>query len=88
MPRRTRAGRRLLASLREQHPLKGVRRDRSEERVLISVALYGDLALRLYVPAFARDGGLLGRGGKDTGLAVYNNSSGRVSCGGGASCGA
>ncbi|AVZ76093.1 hypothetical protein SLUN_31725 [Streptomyces lunaelactis] len=51
--------------------------------VLMSVALYGDTALRRHVAHFARDGGLLGRGSRDTGFHVHHDATG-----GGASCGA
>ncbi|NUK03534.1 TIGR04222 domain-containing membrane protein [Streptomyces lunaelactis] len=82
--RRTRAAGRLLASLRAEHPLG----DRSgdgvlSDGVLMSVALYGDTALRRHVAHFARDGGLLGRGSRDTGFHVHHDATG-----GGASCGA
>lgn len=72
VPRRTRAARRLLKSLRESHPLE----DGSREGVLLSVALYGDPALILYVPHFARDGGLLGRGSKQYGYTTRGDTSG------------
>ncbi|MGW1881512.1 TIGR04222 domain-containing membrane protein [Streptomyces sp. NPDC001970] len=63
VPRRTRAGRQLLASLREDHPLPTSRHGCPPGQVRLAVALYGEPALMLFVPHFARDGGLLGRGG-------------------------
>ncbi|WP_327326824.1 hypothetical protein OG735_33205 [Streptomyces sp. NBC_01210] len=46
------------------------------------VALYGDPALLRYVPHFARNGGLLGRGSNDPGFSVHHNpAGGRASCG-------
>ncbi|HEY9368564.1 MAG TPA: hypothetical protein VIU94_09015, partial [Streptomyces sp.] len=67
--------RRTLAGERARHPLPAHRRALaldagSAERIQLYVALYGDPALKLFYPHFARDGGLLGagRGNQDTGL--------------------
>ncbi|MGW2558599.1 TIGR04222 domain-containing membrane protein [Streptomyces sp. NPDC001514] len=67
VPRRTRSGRRLLASLRERHPLPASRHGCPPGQVQLAVALYGEPALMLFVPHFARDGGLLGAGSLDHG---------------------
>ncbi|WP_328394681.1 TIGR04222 domain-containing membrane protein [Streptomyces sp. NBC_00390] len=83
IPRRTRVARRLLESLRERHPLeqRPPRGGLAESRVLTCVALYGDSALTLYVPHFAREGGLLGHGSRNTGFAVFNTAPGSGSTG-------
>ncbi|MFF3325338.1 TIGR04222 domain-containing membrane protein [Streptomyces sp. NPDC002889] len=83
VPRQTRAARRLLVALREGHPVeeRPLRGRPGEQRVLMSVALYGDRALTLHVPHFARDGGLLGGGSRNTGFAVFNSASGSGSTG-------
>ncbi|MEW2553610.1 TIGR04222 domain-containing membrane protein [Streptomyces zhihengii] len=73
--RQTPAGLRLLASLRDAHPLETHRA--SGPRVLMSVALHGDRALLLHTPHFARDGGLLGTGGTDHGFTPDERASGR-----------
>ncbi|MET9111258.1 TIGR04222 domain-containing membrane protein, partial [Streptomyces zhihengii] len=73
--RQTPAGLRLLASLRDAHPLET--RRASGPRVLMSVALHGDRALLLHTPHFARDGGLLGTGGTDHGFTPDERASGR-----------
>jgi hypothetical protein len=79
VPPTTRAARRLLAGLRERHPLPTHRREVTDGNlVLLYVALYGDPALTLFLPRFSRDGGLLGRGGGTDGYA-----SGRSWYGGG-----
>ncbi|TXS57465.1 TIGR04222 domain-containing membrane protein [Streptomyces sp. t39] len=72
--RQTPAGLRLLAALRDAHPLETHRA--SGPRVLMSVALHGDRALLLHTPHFARDGGLLGTGGADRGFAADERSPG------------
>ncbi|MFI8962373.1 TIGR04222 domain-containing membrane protein [Streptomyces sp. NPDC053493] len=60
VPPTTRAARRLLATLRAGHPLPAHRSSVTDGRdVLLYVALYGDPALRLFLPRFSRDGGLL-----------------------------
>ncbi|MEU0394581.1 TIGR04222 domain-containing membrane protein [Streptomyces sp. NPDC006208] len=76
IPRRTRAARRLLESLRERRPIqrRPPRGAAAEQHALMSVALYGDRALQRYVPHFARDGGLLGHGSRNTGIAVFNTA--------------
>ncbi|MBJ6641001.1 TIGR04222 domain-containing membrane protein [Streptomyces sp. DHE7-1] len=64
-PGRTRAARRLLAELRERHPLpRGPAGPEgfAEQEVLIAVALHGERALTALLPRFARDSGLTGRG--------------------------
>ncbi|MFF7334440.1 TIGR04222 domain-containing membrane protein [Streptomyces sp. NPDC008150] len=65
-PRRTRAARRALRSLRRAHPVPT-----GEERyqlpvddVLMAVALHGRRALTALVPRFTDEGGLTGRGGR------------------------
>ncbi|MFF6902098.1 TIGR04222 domain-containing membrane protein [Streptomyces hydrogenans] len=61
LPPSTRAARRLLAELRERHPLPAHRREVTDGRLVqLYVALYGDPALALFLPRFSRDGGLLG----------------------------
>ncbi|WOX21254.1 TIGR04222 domain-containing membrane protein [Streptomyces solicathayae] len=77
VPRITREARRTLADERARHPLPAHRRALSSEaagtaeRIQLYVALYGDAALKLFCPNFARDGGLLGagRGNLDSGTA-------------------
>ncbi|MFD8014857.1 TIGR04222 domain-containing membrane protein [Streptomyces sp. NPDC058955] len=60
LPVTTRAARRLLAELRERHPLPAHRREVTDGRLVqLYVALYGDPALALFLPRFSRDGGLL-----------------------------
>ncbi|MEU0371150.1 TIGR04222 domain-containing membrane protein [Streptomyces sp. NPDC006283] len=81
VPRQTPAGRRLLVSLRGTHPLEA--RRTAGPRVLLSVALHGDAALLLHLPHFARGGGLLTGGGRDTGFTENTASSGSA----GAACG-
>ncbi|MFG2353297.1 TIGR04222 domain-containing membrane protein [Streptomyces sp. NPDC048521] len=61
-PGRTRAARRLLAELRARHPLPGGPDGLPEDEVLLAVALYGERALTVLTPRFAREGGLTGRG--------------------------
>ncbi|MFF6884311.1 TIGR04222 domain-containing membrane protein [Streptomyces sp. NPDC012421] len=62
LPPATRTARRLLAELRERHPLPEHRHEVTDGRlVLLHVALYGDPALALFLPRFSRDGGLLDR---------------------------
>lgn len=74
VPRHTPAGRHLLTSLYEAHPLEAHRA--TGPRILLSVALHGDRALLLHLPHFARDGGLLGGGTADTGLPENTASTG------------
>ncbi|MFJ2303936.1 TIGR04222 domain-containing membrane protein [Streptomyces sp. NPDC087787] len=62
-PGRTRAGRRALRDLRDRHPLPTTGRGLSADDRLLAVALYGDRALTRLMPRFAREAGLLGRGG-------------------------
>ncbi|MGW0121568.1 TIGR04222 domain-containing membrane protein [Streptomyces sp. NPDC003327] len=62
VPPATRTARRLLASLRERHPLPAHRGEVTDGRLVqLYVALYGDPALALFLPRFSRDGGLLDR---------------------------
>ncbi|MEU6594227.1 TIGR04222 domain-containing membrane protein [Streptomyces sp. NPDC046881] len=61
-PRRTRATRRLLAELRERRPLPDGPDGLPEEEALLAAALYGERALTVLVPHFAREAGLTGRG--------------------------
>ncbi|MEU2551527.1 TIGR04222 domain-containing membrane protein [Streptomyces sp. NPDC013313] len=64
-PGRTRAGRRLLAELRERRPLPDGPDGPggpAEQEVLLAVALHGERALTALLPRFARDSGLTGRG--------------------------
>ncbi|MEU7011148.1 TIGR04222 domain-containing membrane protein [Streptomyces sp. NPDC046332] len=71
LPPTTRAARRLLAGLRERHPLPAHRREVTDGNlVLLYVALYGDPALALFLPRFSRDGGLLAQGGGTDGYAT------------------
>ncbi|MEU8762458.1 TIGR04222 domain-containing membrane protein [Streptomyces sp. NPDC048659] len=87
VPPTTRAARRLLAGLRERHPLPAYRREVVDGRdVLLYVALYGDPALALFLPHFSRDGGLLRRrggreGGPPTGRG-WNRDNGAACTGG------
>ncbi|WP_282695287.1 TIGR04222 domain-containing membrane protein [Streptomyces sp. CC208A] len=68
LPPATRAARRLLAELRERHPLPAHRREVTDGHLVqLYVALYGDPALALFLPRFSRDGGLLGRRPSDGG---------------------
>ncbi|WP_306184159.1 TIGR04222 domain-containing membrane protein [Streptomyces sp. MK5] len=86
LPGRTRAGRRVLRTLRARHPLPGSRRGLSAEDRLLAVALYGDRALTTLMPRFAREGRPAGRRGKATEQRrEYGQSWGS---GGGFSCGA
>ncbi|MFD5769653.1 TIGR04222 domain-containing membrane protein [Streptomyces sp. NPDC127049] len=63
LPPSTRTARRLLAELRERHPLPEHRHEVTDGRlVLLYVALHGDPALALFLPRFSRDGGLSGPG--------------------------
>ncbi|MFJ9833906.1 TIGR04222 domain-containing membrane protein [Streptomyces sp. NPDC101169] len=79
-PGRTRAARRLLAGLRERHPLPegpagtgGL----AEEDVLLAVALHGERGLTALLPRFARDSGLTGRGAlADEGLFPFGRGGG------------
>lgn len=83
-PRRTRAARGLLKSLRAQLPLPAGREGLSVDEVLLAVALYGDRAVRLLVPRFAEAAGIVGRGGTtDRGLPQSwgGGSGGGFSCG-------
>ncbi|WP_333776470.1 TIGR04222 domain-containing membrane protein [Streptomyces sp. IBSBF 3136] len=84
-PGRTRAGRRALREARSRHPLPA-RPDglSAGDRVLL-VALYGDRALTLLAPHFAREAGLTGRGG--TTERELRPSWDRGSGGGGFTCG-
>ncbi|MFB7514788.1 TIGR04222 domain-containing membrane protein [Streptomyces sp. NPDC056144] len=60
LPPSTPAAHRLLAALRERHPLPAHRREVTDGRLVqLYVALYGDPALALFLPRFSRDGGLL-----------------------------
>ncbi|GAA3111523.1 TIGR04222 domain-containing membrane protein [Streptomyces echinatus] len=61
-PGRTRAARRLLAALREHRPLPEGSDGLPEEELLLAVALYGERALTVSVPRFAREAGLTGPG--------------------------
>jgi uncharacterized protein (TIGR04222 family) len=71
LPATPRAARRLLAGLRERHPLPAHRREVTDgDLVQLYVALYGDPALALFLPRFSRDGGLLGQGGVADGYAT------------------
>lgn len=60
---RTRGARSTLDDLRAQLPLPAGREGLSRDDVLFAVALYDDEALTVLAPRFARDAGLLGRGG-------------------------
>ncbi|MGV9754706.1 TIGR04222 domain-containing membrane protein [Streptomyces tricolor] len=61
-PRRTRAARRLLAELRARRPLPDGPDGLPEDEALLAAALYGERALTVLVPRFAREAGLTGRG--------------------------
>lgn len=74
VPQQTRAGRHLLATLREAHPLE--RHRTVGPRVAMSVALHGDRALALHLPHFARGSGLLGTGRRDRGFPPDERASG------------
>ncbi|MFI1922108.1 TIGR04222 domain-containing membrane protein [Streptomyces sp. NPDC020377] len=60
-PRRTRAARRALRTLREGHPLPTGRKGLSEADVLMAVALYGEPALSVLAARFALRAGLIAR---------------------------
>ncbi|MGW4731191.1 TIGR04222 domain-containing membrane protein [Streptomyces shenzhenensis] len=62
-PGRTRAARRLMKELRDRHPLPIRRSGLSAEDKLLLVAVHGDTALTALAPRFAREAGLVGRGG-------------------------
>lgn len=65
LPPTPRATRRLLAGLRERHPLPAHRAEVTDGKLVqLYVALHGDPALALFLPRFSRDGGLLARGGE------------------------
>lgn len=67
-PARTRRGRKLIqsASLHYPWPPSPEHDPQTvEERVGLAVALYGNVALEVLMPGFARDSGLLSRAGKD-----------------------
>ncbi|MFH9663139.1 TIGR04222 domain-containing membrane protein [Streptomyces sp. NPDC017248] len=66
-PRRTRAARRALAGLRACRPLPTGPGGLSQAETLLAVALYGERALTVLVPCFARRAGLTGRGGRADG---------------------
>ncbi|WP_431968508.1 TIGR04222 domain-containing membrane protein [Actinacidiphila sp. bgisy160] len=89
VPRRTRAGRQALRRAQERFPRPQSRRA-SPESVLLAVALHGDPALRLAVPHFTREAGLLARHDRTESLYGVNHwkSGGGGGCGsGGLSCG-
>jgi hypothetical protein len=84
-PRRTRAARGILRSLRRAHPLpvEGDGARLPADVVLMSVALYGDRALRLLLPRFTAEGGLTGRGGRaDRDLPTSSGGGGGITDGG------
>ncbi|MFD8999831.1 TIGR04222 domain-containing membrane protein [Streptomyces sp. NPDC059582] len=85
-PGRTRAGRRTLRTLRAEHPLPADGSGLSTRDKLLAVALYGDRALTGLVPRFAREAGLVGRGGS-TEWDLPQSWSGGGGGGGGAGCG-
>ncbi|MEU9434694.1 TIGR04222 domain-containing membrane protein [Streptomyces sp. NPDC048252] len=60
-PRRTRAARRALRTLREGHPLPAGRKGLSTDDVLMAVALYGEPALSVLAARFALRAGLIAR---------------------------
>ncbi|MFD9792224.1 TIGR04222 domain-containing membrane protein [Streptomyces sp. NPDC059070] len=66
LPRRTRAGHRLLAGLRAAHPLPMTRPRPPDDEILLLTAVHGDRALTMLLPRFAAAAGLLARGGAGT----------------------
>ncbi|MFF9819167.1 TIGR04222 domain-containing membrane protein [Streptomyces sp. NPDC014006] len=75
-PRRTRAVGRLLAELRERHPLPADPEGLTEEETLFAVALYGTRALTALLPRFSHAAGLTGRGAlADEGLFPFGAGS-------------
>lgn len=74
VPRQTPAARRLLAALREAHPLE--HRRTVGPRVLMSVALHGEAALALHLPHFARGSGLVPGSRRDHGFPPDERASG------------
>ncbi|MGW3148147.1 TIGR04222 domain-containing membrane protein [Streptomyces sp. NPDC001177] len=74
---RTRTARRSLKQWRERNPLPADRTGLSARDTLLAVALYGDRALTVLAPRFAREAGLTGRGG------TTEHDVPRSSCGGG-----
>ncbi|MEU3347642.1 TIGR04222 domain-containing membrane protein [Streptomyces sp. NPDC006700] len=81
-PGRTRAGRQALRDLRDRHPLPTAGKGLSADDRLLAVALYGDPALTRLMPRFAREAGLLGRGGTTEGELPHSwgGGSGGFSC--------
>ncbi|MFG2145438.1 TIGR04222 domain-containing membrane protein [Streptomyces sp. NPDC048696] len=67
LPRRTPAAHALLVSLRAAHPLPMTRPRPPDGEILMLVALHGDRALAQSLPRFAREAGLLARGGGEHG---------------------
>ncbi|MFE0633280.1 TIGR04222 domain-containing membrane protein [Streptomyces sp. NPDC058864] len=88
VPRRTRAGREALRRAQERFPRPRTRRA-SPESVQLAVALHGEPALRLAVPHFTREAGLLDHhDGTESLYGVNHWKSGGGGCGsGGSSCG-
>ncbi|MFJ4079420.1 TIGR04222 domain-containing membrane protein [Streptomyces iakyrus] len=79
----TRAARRHVRGLRQDHPLPASRHGLSDGERLLLVALHGEAALRLLVPRFALRAGLVRRaevGGKSL---LKNSPRGRGGGGGG-----
>ncbi|MFI8307803.1 TIGR04222 domain-containing membrane protein [Streptomyces sp. NPDC085927] len=93
--RPTRAARRQVRDLREQHPLPAVRRGLTPDDTLLAVALHGEQGLRVFVPRFALRAGLTARvriGNKSMlrpsrSSGTYGSSGGNHYCGGGGGCG-
>ncbi|MET8218340.1 TIGR04222 domain-containing membrane protein [Streptomyces hirsutus] len=89
--RPTRAARRQVRVLREQHPLPAVRRGLTPDDTLLAVALHGEQGLRVFVPRFALRAGLTARvriGNKSMlrpsrSSGTYGGSGGFHYCGGG-----
>jgi hypothetical protein len=68
VPARTRQGRGFVDAVATNYPWPPSPEDDDrpiEDRVGLAVALYGNAALRLLMPVFARDSGLLDRAGTD-----------------------
>ncbi|MFE9922564.1 TIGR04222 domain-containing membrane protein [Streptomyces sp. NPDC005774] len=89
--RPTRAARRQVRALREQHPLPAVRGGLTPDDTLLAVALHGEQGLRVFVPRFAPRAGLTARvkiGNKSMlrpprSSGTYGGSGGYHYCGGG-----
>ncbi|MFF9027163.1 TIGR04222 domain-containing membrane protein [Streptomyces iakyrus] len=79
----TRAARRHIRGLRQDHPLPAGRHGLSDAERLLLVALHGEAALRLLVPRFALRAGLVRRAEVGGNSLLKNSPRGRSGGGGG-----